>query len=982
MNKLFRSFIYVSVLVLASCVDNKDGFLYQNGASVRVTANAANFEGEAGESDATRTVLTPADEGTSFKWKVGDVAAVYSEEKGMTNFFIDDESISEDGSTAEFYGSGFTLTPNSTYYAFYPYSSDAQSLDKQKIPVSYDGQNIKSNGDNSGLGDFDYMFARGVTDENGLVSLNFKHLGCVVRFLITVPQTAYYTSLKLERSDGSPFSSSGYVNIAADIPAIELNKDSGKELVVSLNSANGGISVESGKMLQVSVMLMPQNMSGQNIRVTLVDNNGNEQTATVAGRNMRAGYTYTYHVGSGSSQFTAVGSGLPNDDFNPTVLSIYSHDSKQGYEGMIMDGNILYSSGMFGLRAIDYSNPQAPYLYNSIPLEELTDANTMRPRSIALKDNYLYIPIRQNSSCSTEKYSPERKFTFEGFLGSYNFDSNSLSDNTIANSFFQSLSLSSINMNQKMATMYLYKAHYQSGYYLNTIRFIGEDGKTVALLRETFPTKEEALAVLKNEYSLAAGDYCKVDWSQIPEGGKVLKNVTFYKPGEFDTFMTTGAITAASASEPCPSRGENSICFEADNSTGTKGFVLFSNITDHNSGYLTFWCKIGNGNTSDIEIPVMAKNGSPVLSMVCSSTNSSSYTVGIRSENKSSMSSTSLEKDCWYQFKIKLTSTTSTLFWRTKEGGTWADATTISQSQNYNQLCVGMNTSGAGSRMWIDNLYWHPTEIDKVSDVNGCLAIVDKNTLETTRGYHLDVKAIDVKVHENRLVMTCFYGFNVYDITDPSNPLLTYSYRTNNFKEFQNCCIYENNGKVYVIICNYSQGYMIADITDVNKVNIVYVNDYKNMMWNGENLYNKIYSFDVVVDYPYAYFTSSTMSAYRNTDDDRRGVMTVNLTNITSPTSSFSFVPQDKITTATNGDPQPTHIAKIGNRLLVNNGEKGLLIFNTSGGEAIYESALSLPEQSFANQIFVSDQGRVFVNDGASGGTNYPGRNIYLIGGF
>ena len=253
--------------------------------------------------------------------------------------------------------------------------------------------------------------------------------------------------------------------------------------------------------------------------------------------------------------------------------------------------------------------------------------------------------------------------------------------------------------------------------------------------------------------------------------------------------------------------------------------------------------------------------------------------------------------------------------------------------------------------------------IDKVSDVNGCLAIVDKNTLETTRGYHLDVKAIDVKVHENRLVMTCFYGFNVYDITDPSNPLLTYSYRTNNFKEFQNCCIYENNGKVYVIICNYSQGYMIAE-------------------WNGENLYNKIYSFDVVVDYPYAYFTSSTMSAYRNTDDDRRGVMTVNLTNITSPTSSFSFVPQDKITTATNGDPQPTHIAKIGNRLLVNNGEKGLLIFNTSGGEAIYESALSLPEQSFANQIFVSDQGRVFVNDGASGGTNYPGRNIYLIGGF
>ena len=980
MSNFLRLLVFVSSLVIVSCAD-EDAFLYKKGASTRVMANAANFDYEAGES-ATRTILTPTDEGTSFQWRIGDVAAVYSEEKGMTNFFIDDESISEDGSTAEFYGSGFTLTPNCTYYAFYPYSSDAQSLDKQKIPVSYDGQYIKSNGDNSSLGDFDYMYARGATDENGLVSFDFKHLGCVVRFLITVPQTAYYTSLKIEGNDESPFASSGYVNIAADTPVIEPDKDSGKELVVSLNSANGGISVERGKMLQVNAMLMPQNMSGQNIIVTLSDNNGNEQAAMVAGRNMRAGYTYTYHLGAGNSQFTAVGSGLPNDDFSPTVLSIYSHDSKQGYEGMIMDGNVLYTSGVFGLRAVDYSNPQSPYLFNSIPLTELTDAKTMLPRSIALKDNYLYIPIRQNSSGSTEKYSPERKFTFEGFLGSYNFASNSLSDNTMANSFFQSLSLSSINVNQKMATIYLYKAVYQSGYYLNTIRFIGEDGKSVALFRETFPTKEEALAALKDEYSLAAGDYCKVDWSQIPEGGKALKNVTFYKPGEFDAITKTGAITVASSPEPCPSKGENSICFDADNSTGAKEFVLFSNISDHNSGYLSFWCKIGGGNTSDVEIPVIAKNGEPVLSMVCSSKTSSSYTVGIRSENISSMSSTSLEKDCWYQFKIKLTSSASTLFWRTKEGGTWTDAATISRFQNYNQLCVGMNTSGADSRMWIDNLYWHPTEIDKVSDVNGCLAIVDKNTLKTTRAYHLDVKAIDVKVHGNRLVMTNFYGFNVYDITDPSIPLLTYSYRTNTFKEFQNCCIYENNGKVYVIICNYNQGYMIADITDINKVNIVYINDFRNVMWNGENLYDKIYSFDVVVDYPYAYFTCSTLRSYLNTDDDRRGVMTVNLTNITSPASSFSFVTQDKITNVTNGDPQPTHIAKVGNRLLVNNGEKGLLIFNTSGGEAIYESTLSFPEQSFANQIFVSNQGRVFVNDGVSGGTNYPGRNIYLIEGF
>ncbi len=37
--------------------------------------------------------------------------AVYSAAKGMTNFFIDEASISEDKSTADFYGSDF-FVPN------------------------------------------------------------------------------------------------------------------------------------------------------------------------------------------------------------------------------------------------------------------------------------------------------------------------------------------------------------------------------------------------------------------------------------------------------------------------------------------------------------------------------------------------------------------------------------------------------------------------------------------------------------------------------------------------------------------------------------------------------------------------------------------------------------------------------------------------------------------------------------------------------
>ena len=82
-----------------------------------------------------------------------DVVAVYSAAKGMTNFFIDEASISEDKSTADFYGSDFLWSPTSTYYAFYPYGS-GQALDKSAIPVNYKYQKQYSNGDFSDLGNF------------------------------------------------------------------------------------------------------------------------------------------------------------------------------------------------------------------------------------------------------------------------------------------------------------------------------------------------------------------------------------------------------------------------------------------------------------------------------------------------------------------------------------------------------------------------------------------------------------------------------------------------------------------------------------------------------------------------------------------------------------------------------------------------------------------------------------------------------------
>ena len=208
--------------VFFSCQDELNNFSLDETNTASIKMSAPNFI--SADSVSTRTILTPTDNGTAFSWKVGDVVAVYSSSKGMTNFYIDNESISEDGISADFNGSGFKLLENSTYYAFYPYSSSIQSLDKTAIPVSYLGQNMKSNGDFSSLGDFDYMYAKGITNNNGTVALSFQHLGCVVEYKLKVPKSSQYTQVRFELKSNAEkmLLHDGVVNITDETPYISL----------------------------------------------------------------------------------------------------------------------------------------------------------------------------------------------------------------------------------------------------------------------------------------------------------------------------------------------------------------------------------------------------------------------------------------------------------------------------------------------------------------------------------------------------------------------------------------------------------------------------------------------------------------------------------------------------------------------------------------------------------------------------------------
>ena len=98
-------FFLVFCFLSSSCADEE--LFKQNETKCGITINVRDFKNE---NNGTRSLLVPGENGTSFEWEKNDVVAVYSAAKGMTNFFIDETSISDDKTTANFYGSGFSLS--------------------------------------------------------------------------------------------------------------------------------------------------------------------------------------------------------------------------------------------------------------------------------------------------------------------------------------------------------------------------------------------------------------------------------------------------------------------------------------------------------------------------------------------------------------------------------------------------------------------------------------------------------------------------------------------------------------------------------------------------------------------------------------------------------------------------------------------------------------------------------------------------------
>lgn len=962
----FVIFCLFSYFCLTSCNSFFEDELKKSEITATVQMSAQGFEdGDQSLSYGihnTRSSVVPGNGGTSFTWNQGDVSAVYSIGKGLTNFFIDENTISADGMSACFSGSGFTLSPNSLYYAVFPYNPSL--LDKSKILVNYAGQNIDNNGDFEGLSKFDYMWARGVTDQDGNVGFDFAHLGCVVEFSLEVPKTAIYTQVRFElenTSDGVSLIKTGIVDLTTTIPTVQpCNAATDSLMRVYINNGEG-VLVEKGDILKVYMMMAPQDLSVHNMIIRLVDAQKQWYSANTIGKNMKAGYTYHYYVGTNTAGggFSSSGSGLP-DDIEYRLVSTYTHPNASAYEDIYVDGNSIYTVGYFGIRKLDYTNDSNPLLVAENT--SIVDGYT-RARSIVGNENYLYVNVRQNSWGANEAWKPQIRYNFETPV-SASTESRLSSDATI-NAFFKSFNVNRDITRIKSAT--IYKAYQRTDGFRNAIVIRVNGENDIIFLGQTYSTRQDALNALKNNYTNNAGDYCEVDWNAIPEGSNNFNSLQFYYARNVELSRSSDAAISFNGA-PSPNQGHHSAKFVTGNASSYAVIKTEKPITS--VGEFSFWLNINKPFTQTIKCLLTYLNSICRLRVNCIPTGNG-YCMSLN--NNQTFKVFNIGE--WYNVKVKTSPAGTFLYYRMAECSDWILlSSNTTPADEFNIVSIGISTAQSNAEVLIDDFYFNETDIDQVSYVNGKTYILDKTNLSVINRLNLDYRATGLSVANGIMIVSGLYNVKFYDVSNPSSPKWLYTYRPDFDRDMQGVCTFHEDGRYYAIVCCYSSGFMIWDITDKYDIKIVCDEDFSNLIVDGVSAKNRINCFSSVVVYPYIYTTVSPTPTYVSTHRNVVGLMRVDISNVLHPVMEIFRIPGTDITTNTSGDPAPTRIAKYRNTLFINNRDKGIASFDISQLAPSYLGNFQVGTS--LNPITVTPDGRIFTGDDNSLGTD---RNLYYI---
>ena len=445
--------------------------------------------------------------------------------------------------------------------------------------------------------------------------------------------------------------------------------------------------------------------------------------------------------------------------------------------------------------------------------------------------------------------------------------------------------------------------------------------------------------------------------------------------GAFDSYSHEGNSFIDETGVPCPNLGFYSAKLSSKDNHEA---LLKKTISTTSEAFVSLWVNFENLNSSPTIIPLLGDDGHEIVSLIAYSQNNQVFLgINVRGEVEWTKE-INIKTNEWYNVKIHIDAKEVELNYRSKECGSWLSFIRESHGQKnmeISKICIGIR-SEEESLVYIDDYYYHPTDIDEVAYINGTFSIYDKNTLELKSQMHLNIRPNSVSVHGDYLFLCCLRGINVYDISNNAHPILVGTHRRNKYVEFQGSDTFEKDGKLYLVVSTYANGTDIIDVTTPDNIYLV-----KNVPIRTNPDWRIHFTMDVVCQYPFVYSTFTVKEGYIFTDQDRRGCLCLDLSDINNIRQTLYEIPEDVKSEVTTADNQPNRITKYKNKLILNNSTKGMSVFDIGySGEPEYSYCQSLPGRSAVNAVSAFPDGTLFAGDTSSGkahSANYPDYGIY-----
>lgn len=219
-----------------------------------------------------------------------------------------------------------------------------------------------------------------------------------------------------------------------------------------------------------------------------------------------------------------------------------------------------------------------------------------------------------------------------------------------------------------------------------------------------------------------------------------------------------------------------------------------------------------------------------------------------------------------------------------------------------------------------------------MAQYEGELIVMDRN-LNKCSEYFLPSKMNDAELCDSILFLTGINRFYIFDVSTSDFPQLLCEHKSPKYIEYQGCTVWKDKGRRYVAITLFTKGIDIWDITNAETPFLV-----NNIQLSDICLGNKqLQTLDILFDYPNIYATIAPTSNAYFSDDDMRGVVEVDVSDIDTLSTRFYGIPRKDYWKPMAGDSHPKSIVLHNNKLYLSAATKGVAIFEKINNGLVYK---------------------------------------------